>query len=142
MAQFVFQDMVNKLNISSEFYIDSAATSTEELGNGPHYGTVSKLKSLHIPVLKHRARQITRSDYKDYDYIIGMDQWNYKNMLRIFGQDHEKKISLLLDYTENPRSIADPWYTGNFDETYDDICEGLEGFLIYLKNNRYIDLQI
>ena len=116
-------------------HIDSKATSTEEIGNGPHYGTVRKLNEVRVPVLSHRASQMKRSDYDNYDYIIGMDQWNYKNMNRILGADPDGKVSLLLDFTDSPRDIADPWYTGNFDMTYNDVMEGCTAFLNYLKDN-------
>ncbi|MBQ2320031.1 MAG: low molecular weight phosphotyrosine protein phosphatase [Lachnospiraceae bacterium] len=135
MAQFVFQDMINKKGLTDRFYIDSKATSTEEIGNGPHYGTVRKLNEVGVPVLSHRASQMKRSDYDNYDYIIGMDQWNYKNMNRILGADPDGKVSLLLDFTDSPRDIADPWYTGNFDMTYNDVMEGCTAFLNYLKDN-------
>ena len=135
MAQFVFQDMINKEGLTDQFYIDSKATSTEEIGNGPHYGTVRKLNEVRVPVLSHRASQMKRSDYDNYDYIIGMDQWNYKNMNRILGADPDGKVSLLLDFTDSPRDIADPWYTGNFDMTYNDVMEGCTAFLNYLKDN-------
>lgn len=129
MAQFIFQDMVNRRGLADQFYIDSKATSTEELGNGPHYGTVRKLKEVGVPVLSHRASQIRRRDYDEFDYIIGMDSWNYRNMLRILGGDSEGKVSLLLDFTDHPRDIADPWYSGNFDATYEDVVEGCEALL-------------
>lgn len=129
MAQFIFQDMVNRRGLAENFYIDSKATSTEELGNGPHYGTVRKLKEVGVPVLSHRASQIRRRDYDEFDYIIGMDSWNYRNMLRILGGDSEGKVSLLLDFTDHPRDIADPWYSGNFDATYEDVVEGCEALL-------------
>ncbi len=129
MAQFVFQDMVNKAGYGDMFTIDSKATSTEEIGNGPHHQTVRKMKEKGIPVLHHRATQMSRQDYKKYDYIIGMDRWNYKNMMRILGDDAEGKVSLLLDFTEHPRDIADPWYTGDFDATYADVSEGCEALL-------------
>ena len=111
------------------FVIDSAATSTEEIGNGPHHGTVAKLRQVGVPVLEHYAKQVRKSDYRNFDHIIGMDQWNYRNMMRIFGKDPEQKVSLLLDFTDRPGEIADPWYTGNFDETYEDLIEGCEAFL-------------
>ncbi|SKA61444.1 protein-tyrosine phosphatase [Eubacterium uniforme] len=132
MAQFVMQDMVNKLNIADKFIIDSMATSTEEIGNGPHYGTVNKMREVGIAVLPHRATQLKKSDYANWDYIIGMDKWNIKNINRIIGEDKDNKVSMLLDYTDNPRDIADPWYTGNFDKTYDDIVEGLDAFLDFV----------
>lgn len=133
MAQFVFQDMVNKRSLQSHFHIDSAATSREEIGNGPHYGTVQKMKEVGIPVLPHRAVQMTKKDYKEYDYLIGMDQWNIRNMLRITGGDPDAKICKLLDFGDDPRDIADPWYTGNFDRTYEDVVEGCEALLYFLE---------
>lgn len=138
MAQFVFQDMINKKGLTDKFHIDSAATSREEIGNGPHYGTVQKLREVGVPVLDHRARQMTKKDYETYDYIIGMDKWNLRNMNRIAGSDPQQKCHLLLDYSENPRDIADPWYTGNFDRTYEDILEGCEGFLAWLRENESV----
>ena len=135
MAQFVFQHMVNDQGLKDKFYIDSAATSREEIGNPPHYGTVNKLRQEGIPVLKHRAIQMTKQDYKEYDYIIGMDAWNIRNIMRIIGSDPEKKVSMLLDFTDRPGTeISDPWYTGNFDATYDDVLEGCTGLLEHLKN--------
>ncbi|MDE6850979.1 MAG: low molecular weight phosphotyrosine protein phosphatase [Lachnospiraceae bacterium] len=133
MAQFVMQDLVHKSGQESDFLIDSKATSTEELGNSPHYGTVRKMQEMNIPVLPHRAEQMQRRDYRDYDYIIGMDQWNYRNIMRIIGKDSEGKVSLLLDWTDHPRDIADPWYTGNFDQTYEDVAEGCEALLQALQ---------
>ncbi len=133
MAQFVFQHLVNERHLQSQFHIDSAATSREEIGNGPHYGTVRKMQEVGIKVLPHRARQMTKTDYEMYDYIIGMDYANLRNMTRIAGGDPENKISLLLDFTNRKGdSIADPWYTGNFDATYRDVKEGCEALLDYL----------
>lgn len=133
MAQFVFQHMVNTRGLAAKFHIDSAATSREEIGNGPHYGTVNKMREVGIPVLPHRARQMTKNDYKEYDYLIGMDEWNIRNMKRIAGDDPEGKIHMLLEFSAEPRAIADPWYTGNFDVTYADVVEGCEAFFEYLK---------
>ena len=132
MAQYVLQDMVSKRGLSDFFYIDSAATSTEEIGNGVHYGTRTKLKEMGIPVGNHRAVQMTRVDYDKYDYILGMDHWNLKNMNRMLKSDPEKKIALLLDFSDRPRDIADPWYTGNFDVTYADIVEGCNALLEHI----------
>lgn len=128
MAQSMFQDMVNKKGLAGRFEIDSAATSREEIGNGPHYGTVSKLRSVGIPVVPHRARQMTRTDYEHYDYLIGMDSYNISNMTRIAGGDPDGKIYQLLSFAGSSRSIADPWYTDNFDDTYDDLRIGLDAF--------------
>ena len=137
MAESVFTHMVHMRHMASEFVIDSAATSTEELGNPPHYGTVAKLRAVGIPVVPHRARRMLLADYDRFDYLIGMDSANIRNMTRIAEGDPERKIRLLLDFAADERrhgqSIADPWYTGDFDETYRDICEGLEGFFEYLK---------
>lgn len=128
MAQCMLQDMVNKKGVADEFYIDSAATSREEIGNGPHYGTVQKLREVGIPVIPHRARQMTREDYDKYDYLIGMDSYNVSNMKRIAGGDPDGKIYQMLEFAGLSRSIADPWYTDNFDETYNDLVIGLNGF--------------
>lgn len=129
MAQFVMQDIVRKSGHETDFLIESKATSTEELGNSPHYGTVQKMREMNIPMVPHRAEQMRRSDYNEYDYIIGMDQWNYRNILRIIGKDPQKKVSLLLDWSNHSGEIADPWYTGDFDQTYHDVLEGCEALL-------------
>lgn len=135
MGQMVLQDMVNKRGLTDLFSIDSRATSTEEIGNPPHRGTVRKLKEVGIPVLPHRATQITWKDYINSDYIIGMDTWNMKNLSRMLKGDPEGKIYKFLTFSGSDRDIADPWYTGDFDATYNDIVEGCEGFLEYLKEN-------
>ena len=142
MAEFIFKDMVKKQNIADEFYISSAATSTEEIWNGvgnPVYPPAREELARHgISCAGKRAVQITKSDYEKYDYILGMDSWNMRNMMRILKKDSQGKVKLLLDYSSNPRDIADPWYTGNFDVTYADIVEGCEGFLNWLKDNKEI----
>lgn len=129
MAEFVLKELVRKQNLENEFYISSSATSSEEIGNGVHYGTVEKLKSLNIPVENRASTKLKSSDYDKYDYIIGMEKSNIINIMRIIGQDSENKVYRLLDFSENPRDIADPWYTGNFDKTYEDILEGCKAFL-------------
>ena len=138
MAQCVFQNMVNEKGMQDCFYIDSAATSREEIGNGPHYGTVDKLRKVGIPVVPHRARQMTRGDYAEYDFLIGMEDLNISYMERIAGGDPDGKMFKLLAFAGKERAIADPWYTGNFDVTYDDICEGLDGFWDYLEQQGLI----
>ena len=138
MAESVMTHIVKQHHLESNFQIFSAATSREEIGNSPHYGTVSKLRSVGILVIPHRAVQMTRQDYAKYDYLIGMDQMNIRNMLRILGDDPEQKVYKLLAFSDHPRDIADPWYTGNFDITYDDIVEGCEAFLAYLKTNHLL----
>ncbi len=135
MSEYVMKYLTDQAGVASEFYIDSAATSREEIGNGVHHGTRQKLKEVGIPCGNHRARQLTRRDYEEFDYIIGMDAWNIRNIMRIIGSDPEKKVSMLLDYTDRPGTeIADPWYTGNFDATYGDVLEGCTGLLEHLKN--------
>ena len=137
MAEFVFKDMINKKQLQSDFYIASAATSTEEIWNGignPVYPPAQRELAKHgISCEGKRAVQLKKSDYDKYDYLIGMEGVNRRNMLRILGSDPEHKVSRLLDYSDRPRDIADPWYTGNFELTYRDIVEGCEGFLEYLR---------
>jgi len=135
MAQSVLTHLVNQRGLESRFEIDSAATSREEIGNPPHYGTVGKLKCVGIPVIPHRARQMTKSDYEYYDYLIGMDTANIRNMNRIAGGDPQGKIYKLPSFAGLSKDIADPWYTGNFDETYRDVLEGCEAFIDYLIKN-------
>lgn len=130
MAEFVFRDIINKRGLSGFIDVSSAATSPEEIGNDIHRGTREKLKSLGIPFSRRAARQMTKSDYSRYDYIIGMEHSNIRDILRITGGDPDGKIHLLLDFTDRAnKNIADPWYTGDFDKTYDDILEGCEGLL-------------
>lgn len=129
MAEFVLKDMVKNKGIEKEFYIESAGTSSEESGNPVHYGTRQKLQEVGISVEGKYARKLKREDYEKFDYIIGMEEYNISCILRIVGEDTERKVCRLLDYSDNPRDIADPWYTHNFDITYDDIVEGCEGFL-------------
>ena len=131
MAESVMTHLVQEAGLSGEFYIQSAATSREEIGNSVHHGTVKKLRQMGVPLVPHRAVQMTRVDYDKYDLIIGMDQWNRKNMLRILGGDPEGKVHLLLDFTDRKGDIADPWYTGDFDETYRDVLEGCRALLEY-----------
>ncbi len=137
MAEFIFKDMVKREGLSSQFYIESRATHTDEIWNGhgsPVYPPArAKLAEVGISCSGKNAQLLVKSDYKDYDYIIGMDSENARWMPRILGGDKDNKISLLLDYTDHPRSVADPWYTGNFEVTYDDIIEGCTAFLDYLR---------
>lgn len=134
MAQSIMTYMVNQANLTEHFTISSAATSTEEIGNPPHYGTVSKLRQMEIPVVPHKAVQMTRADYDKYDYLIGMDDANIRNMERITGHKGGK-IHKMLEFAGRTDSVADPWYTMDFDRTYEDIMQGCEAFLAYLKKN-------
>lgn len=129
MAEFVLKDIVKKQGIADRFLIASSATSTEEIGNPVHRGTKKKLAEHGISVDGKYAIQLRKSDYDKYDFIIAMDSFNIKNIMRIIGQDTDKKVSRLLDFSENPRDISDPWYTGNFDDTYNDVKEGCEALL-------------
>ena len=136
MAEFVFKDMVRKENLENEFLILSAATSSEEIGNHIHSGTRRKLKEVGVPFDESKtAVKIKKTDYDEFDYIIGMDSMNVVNMKRVFGGDPDGKIFKLLYFSGLERDIADPWYTGNFDVTYDDILMGLSGFLKKVKKN-------
>ena len=129
MAESVFTDLVNKQGLADLFYINSAATSREEIGNGVHYGTVNQLRKVGVPVIPHRAVQMTKADYDCYDYLIGMDTANIRNMNRIVGSDPEGKIYKLLSFAGSSRDVADPWYTGDFATTYDDVLAGCKGLL-------------
>ena len=129
MAEFVLKDLVRKRGVENNFLIKSSASSYEEIGNDIHYGTKRKLMEENIPVESREAVRLSKNDYEKYDYIIGMEESNVRNILRIVGEDKNSKECKLLDYSSNPRDIADPWYTGNFDKTYDDILEGCIAFL-------------
>ena len=132
MAEFVFKDMVHKAGRDSEFLIESAATSTEEIGNDIHHGTREKLRKEGIPFTRRAARQITARDYDYYDYLVAMDEENLYYMNRRWNNDPDNKIRLLLEFAGKNREIADPWYTGNFDRTYLDVVEGCEAMLAAL----------
>ncbi len=135
MAESMFTYMVKERGLEDKFEIDSAATSREEIGNTPHYGTVGKLREVGIPLVPHRARQMTMADYDYYDYLIGMDSANIRNMARLAG-GRDQKIYKLLDFVSGEglgRDVADPWYTDNFDETYDDLMIGLNAFLKHVE---------
>lgn len=135
LSESVFTHKVKELGLEDLFEIDSFATSTEEIGNPPHRGTVNKLREVGIPLVPHRAKQITLRDYDNFDYIIGMDTANIRNLNRMLKGDPEGKVYKFLTFAGSGRDIADPWYTGNFDITYDDVVEGCDGFLAYLKEN-------
>lgn len=135
MAEYLFKDMVKKNNQEDKFYIESCATSSEEIGNPVHYGTKRILNSLGIDSSKKRARRITKDDYDRFDYIILMDEENRFGLKYILPNDPKNKVHTLLSYAGLKRDIKDPWYTGNFNETYNDIMLGLNAFYQYLKEN-------
>ena len=128
MAEFIMKSIISERGLSDRFYIASAATSTEEIWNGvgnPVYPPAKRELAKHgISCEGKRAVQITKADYGKYDYILGMEERNIRNILRIVGKDPEHKVKLLLDYSDHPRDLADPWYTGNFESTYRDVVEG------------------
>ena len=132
MAESVFADMVKKRGRERDFVIASAATSTEEIGNPPHYGTVRKLEEKGIALVPHRAVRLRKADFEKYDFFIGMDKANLRNMERIFG-GKSGKIRSLLSFAGESGEIADPWYTGDFEATYRDVIRGLEGFWDFLE---------
>ena len=136
MAEFVMRDMVKKRGLESEFVIASSATSTEEIGNDIHRGTRATLIKYNVPFSPREAVQITRLDYKKYDLFVCMDSANIRNLGRIFGADPENKIKKLLDFISRGGDVADPWYTGNFEETYRDVTEGCKALLDSLRNEK------
>ncbi len=133
MAEYVMKDLVKQAGLEKEFSIASAATSTEEIGNGVYPPARRKLQEHGIACTGHAARQLRQSDYQAYDLLIGMDRANLRNMLRICGGDPEGKISLLMDHTSRKGEVADPWYTGDFETTWQDVLEGCQGLLEQLK---------
>lgn len=133
MAEFVMKDIVKKAGLEAQFLIESAATSTEEIGN-PVYPPARKILKEHgINCDGKIARQLRNDDYDEYDLLIGMDRANLRNMHRICGGDYAEKIHLLMDYTDRPGDVADPWYTDNFERTWVDVLEGCQGLLKSLK---------
>lgn len=132
MAEYVMRDYVNKLGEGDNFIIASAAISDEEIGNPVHPGTKKILDGLGLDCSEKRAVRLLPSDYKKYDYFVGMDETHRKYMLRLFGGDIDNKVSLLLDYIERPRDVLDPWYTGEFDKAYKDIIIGIKSFYHFI----------
>lgn len=133
MAEFVMKDLVKKAGLEKEFFIASAATSTEEIGNPVYPPARRRLAQAGISCDGKYAVQLTKKDYEKYDYIIGMEQVNIKNIMRIVGEDPQKKVYRLLDFTGQPGDIADPWYSGDFDTTYEQVLAGCEGLLKELR---------
>ena len=131
MAEFVMKDMLKKRDISQYFYIASSATSREEIGNPVHPGTKKKLMEYGISTAGKYAIQLTKDDYHSYDYLIGMDSYNIRNIIRITGNDSKNKVKKLLDFACGG-DIADPWYTGNFNDTYRDVVKGCEALLTHI----------
>ena len=129
MAEFVMKDLVKKREVAEQFEIASDATSTEEIGNSVYPPAKKKLAEHGIFCEGKKARQMTKEDYIYYDYIIAMDRFNLRNMTKFVGNDPDNKVSLLMDFTNRPGDVADPWYTGDFDSTWNDVYEGCVGIL-------------
>ena len=129
MAEFVMKDLVRKAGLETRFVIESKAARRDELGNDTHYGTRAKLRQMGIPFAKRRATLLSKADYAAYDYLVAMDAENVHDMLRLFGGDPNGKIYKLLRFADEDRDVADPWYTGNFDETYEDVLKGCTALL-------------
>ncbi len=132
MAEFVMKDIVEKAGLSHEFEIASAATSTYEIGNPVYPPARQKLAEHGIDCKGKTARQITKRDYDYYDYIVAMDHSNLRNLRNMLEEDPKRKISLLMDYTSRPADVADPWYTGDFQATWDDVSEGCNALLTFI----------
>ncbi len=136
MAEFLFKDYVQKKGESESFFVRSSATNRDELGNGVHYGTRAILDRLGISYKGKRAELLKKDDYDNYDYFIGMDQNNVVNMLRILGGDPENKVRLLMDFVGEHRDVADPYWTGDFEVTYNDISHAIKYLYKYIKEQK------
>lgn len=136
MAEFIMKDLVEQAGRSAEFSIASAATSREELGNEVYFPAKKKLREHGISCEGKTARQMTRQDYRDYDLLIGMDRRNLENMRRISGGDPEQKLHLLMKFAGKHSEVADPWYTGDFEATWQDVLEGCQGPLRFCMNQK------
>ncbi len=134
MAEFVMKDLVKKAGLADQFHIESAATSTEEIGNPVYPPARRKLAEHGIDCAGKTARQLIHSNYDKYDLLIGMDRANLRNMRRICGDDPDGKFHLLMDFTDRSGDVADPWYTGDFEATWRDVLEGCKGLLKQLSN--------
>lgn len=135
MAEFYMKHIVNKAGLANSIYIESAATSREEIGNDTHYGTKQKLDEMGIPYAPRKVRQVTMDDYHRFDYLIIMDENNARNLYRIIGDDVAHKVHKAMTFVGESRDVKDPWYTGNFDETYDDVSRSCDALLQVIKNN-------
>lgn len=134
MAEFVMKDLVRQAGLGAQFHVESAATSTEEIGNPVYPPARRKLAEHGINCEGKRARQLTIADYDQFDLLIGMDRANLRNMHRICGGDFAGKLHLLMDYTDHPGDVADPWYTDDFETTWRDVLAGCQGLLRQLSN--------
>ncbi|WP_127135966.1 MULTISPECIES: low molecular weight protein-tyrosine-phosphatase [unclassified Veillonella] len=137
MAEFYMKHIVNKAGLTDSIYIESAATSREEIGNDTHYGTKQKLDEMDIPYTRRKARQVTMYDYRNFDYLIIMDENNARNLRLIIDDDVDHKVYKAMMFVGESRDVKDPWYTGNFDETYDDISRSCDALLELIKEQLF-----
>ena len=137
MAEFYMKYIVNKAGLTDSIYIESAATSREEIGNDTHYGTKQKLDEIDIPYTRRKARQVTMDDYRNFDYLIIMDENNARNLRLIIDDDVDHKVYKAMALVGESRDVKDPWYTGNFDETYDDISRSCDALLELIKEQLF-----
>ena len=133
MAEFYMRHIVEQAGLSDFIYVESAATSREEIGNDTHYGTKKKLDEMGISYTRRKARQVSVDDYHNFDYLIIMDENNGRNLKRIIGDDVDSKVYKAMSFVSESRDVKDPWYTGNFDETYDDISRSCDALLELIK---------
>ena len=134
MAEFYMRHIVAEAGLTNQIRVASAATSREEIGNDTHHGTKSKLREMGIPFTRREAVQVTKQDYSNYDYLVIMDDNNARNLKRIIGDDVQNKVYKAMDFVGESRDVKDPWYTGNFDETYDDVSRSCDALLERLKS--------
>ena len=138
MAEFLFKELVKEKGQEQNFIIQSSATSREEIGNPVHYGTKAILNAKGIDCSGKRAVQLTKEDYEKYDFFIYMDALNKRDITRIFGENKMDKCYRLLDFTSSPQDVADPWWTGDFNATYTDVVNGLNGFYKFIEKQNLI----
>ncbi len=132
MAEYVFKKMIKDMKLEDNFIIESSATSSEEIGSDIHYGTKRILDKYNIPYQMREAKRFRKEWYDSFDYIILMDQNNKRNLYKIIENDPNHKVKMLLEYAGESRDIADPWYNGNFEKTYEDIVIGLNSFIKHI----------
>ena len=135
MAEFYMKHIVNEAGLSDSICVESAATSREEIGNDTHYGTKQKLDEIGIPYPRRKARQVTIDDYQNFDYLVIMDENNGRNLKRIIGDDLDSKVYKAMSFVGESRDVKDPWYTGNFDETYNDVSHSCDALLELIKES-------
>ena len=135
MAEFYMKHIVNEAGLTDSIYIESAATSREEIGNDTHYGTKQKLDEMSIPYTRRKARQVTMDDYHIFDYLVIMDENNARNLRRIIGDDVDHKVHKAMAFIGESRDVKDSWYTRNFDETYDDVSRSCDALFYLIKEN-------